>query len=140
MFVIITFLSFFFVEVLNKKRIHAIQYLLVGSAICLFYVLLLSLSEHLRFGQSYLISSAATLILITLYAAYIFKNRFLTLIFAGILALLYGFFYSLLQLEDYALLLGSIGLFIILATIMYLTRKVDWYGETDSGSLHPVSK
>jgi inner membrane protein len=134
MFIIITFLSFFFVEVLNKKRIHAIQYLLVGSAICLFYVLLLSISEHLRFGQSYLISSAATLILITLYAAYIFKNRFLTAIFAGILALLYGFFYSLLQLEDYALLLGSIGLFIILATIMYLTRKVDWYGETDSGS------
>ncbi|MBX7140357.1 MAG: cell envelope integrity protein CreD [Chitinophagales bacterium] len=134
MFIIITFLSFFFVEVLNKKRIHAIQYLLVGSAICLFYVLLLSISEHLRFGQSYLISSVSTLTLITLYAAYIFKNRFLTLIFAGILALLYGFFYSLLQLEDYALLLGSIGLFIILATIMYLTRKVDWYGETDSGS------
>jgi len=131
MFIIITFLSFFFVEVLGKKRIHAIQYLLVGSAICLFYVLLLSISEHLRFGESYLISSTSTLVLITLYAWYIFKNNFLTALFAGILALLYGFFYSLLQLEDYALLLGSIGLFIILATIMYLTRKIDWYAESE---------
>jgi inner membrane protein len=129
MFVIITFISFFFVEVLNKKRIHAIQYLLVGSAICLFYVLLLSISEHLRFGQAYLIASVSTLTLITIYAWFIFRNRFLTVLFAGILTILYGFFYSLLQLEDYALLLGSIGLFIILATIMYLTRKVDWYGE-----------
>lgn len=129
MFIIITFLSFFFVEVLNKQRIHTIQYLLVGSAICLFYVLLLSISEHLRFAQAYLISSVSTLILITAYARFIFKNNFLTAVFAGILALLYAFFYSLLQLEDYALLLGSIGLFIILATIMYLTRKVDWYGE-----------
>ena len=131
MFIIITFLSFFFVEVLGRKRIHAIQYLLVGSAICLFYVLLLSISEHLRFGESYLISSVSTLVLITLYAWYIFKNNFLTALFAAILALLYGFFYSLLQLEDYALLLGSIGLFIILATIMYLTRKIDWYAESE---------
>jgi inner membrane protein len=133
MFIIITFLSFFFVEVLNRKRIHAIQYLLVGSAICLFYVLLLSISEHLHFGMAYLVSSASTLLLITLYAWFIFKNNFLTALFAGILTLLYGFFYSLLQLEDYALLLGSIGLFIILATIMYLTRKVDWYGESEKG-------
>ena len=131
MFIIITFLSFFFVEVLNRKRIHAIQYLLVGSAICLFYVLLLSISEHLHFGMAYLVSSVSTLLLITVYAWFIFKNNFLTALFAGILTLLYGFFYSLLQLEDYALLLGSIGLFIILATIMYLTRKVDWYGESE---------
>ncbi len=124
----ITFLTFFFVEVLSKRRIHAIQYLLVGSAICLFYVLLLSISEHLLFGTAYFISSVSILILVTAHARIIFKNNMLTGVFAAILAILYGF-YSLLQLEDYSLLLGSIGLFIILATIMYLTRKVNWYGE-----------
>lgn len=129
MFIIITFLTFFFVEVLSRRRIHAIQYLLVGSAVCLFYVLLLSISEHLRFGTSYLVSCISILILVTGYVRFVFKNNMLTAVFAAILAILYGFFYSLLQLEDYALLLGSIGLFIILATIMYLTRKVDWYGE-----------
>jgi inner membrane protein len=129
MFIIITFLTFFFVEVLSKRRIHAIQYLLVGSAICLFYVLLLSISEHLRFSSSYLVSCVSILILVTAYVRFVFKNNMLTAVFAGILAILYGFFYSLLQLEDYSLLLGSIGLFIILATIMYLTRKVDWYGD-----------
>lgn len=129
MFIIITFLTFFFVEVLNKRRIHPIQYLLVGSAICLFYVLLLSISEHLHFGTAYLISCLSILILVTAYARFIFKNNLLTAVFAGILVILYGFFYSLLQLEDYSLLMGSAGLFIILATIMYLTRKVDWYGN-----------
>jgi len=127
MFIIITFLTFFFVEVLNKKRIHVIQYLLVGFAISLFYVLLLSISEHLKFDRAYLIGSLSILILITFYAKNIFRNIKLTAIFSSLLALLYGFFYSLLQLEDYALLLGSIGLFIILTTIMYLTRKIDWY-------------
>jgi inner membrane protein len=128
MFIFITFLTFFFVEVLNKKRIHPIQYLLVGFAICLFYVLLLSISEHLKFDLAYLIGCICVLGLVTFYAKTIFKNNKLTGIFSGLLALLYGFFYSLLQLEDYALLLGSTGLFLILATIMYLTRKVDWYG------------
>lgn len=128
MFIIITFLSFFFVEVLSKKRIHPIQYLLVGFAVCLFYVLLLSISEHLNFNYAYLIGCLCILTLITFYAWYIFRNVKLTVIFSALLALLYAFFYSLMQLEDYALLLGSTGLFIILATIMYLTRKVDWYG------------
>lgn len=128
MFIILTFLTFFFVEVLNKQRIHPIQYLLVGFAICLFYVLLLSISEHLKFDSAYLIGCVCILALVTLYAKNIFKNNKLTAVFSSLLALLYGFFYSLMQLEDYSLLLGSIGLFIILAVIMYLTRKVDWYG------------
>lgn len=128
MFIILTFLTFFFVEVLNKQRIHPIQYLLVGFAICLFYVLLLSISEHLKFDSAYLIGCVSVLVLITLYAKNIFKNNKLTAVFSLLLALLYGFFYSLMQLEDYSLLLGSVGLFIILGVIMYLTRKVDWYG------------
>ena len=127
MFIVITFIAFFFVEILNRKRLHPIQYLLVGFAICLFYVLLLAISEHLSFNWAYLISCIIILILITFYTQCIFKNGRTALIFNGILALLYGFFYSLLQLEDYSLLLGSAGLLIILVVIMYLTRNIDWY-------------
>lgn len=127
MFIIITFISFFFVEILNRKRLHPIQYLLVGFAICLFYVLLLAISEHLSFNWAYLIGCVTILTLITFYTQSVFKNGRITLIFNGILALLYGFFYSLLQLEDYSLLLGSVGLLIILSVVMYLTRNIDWY-------------
>lgn len=127
MFIVITFIAFFFVEILNRKRLHPIQYLLVGFAICLFYVLLLAISEHLSFNWAYLIGCVTILTLITFYTQSIFKNIRITLIFNGILALLYGFFYSLLQLQDYSLLLGSAGLLIILAVIMYLTRNIDWY-------------
>lgn len=127
MFIFVTFIAFFFVEILNRKRLHPIQYLLVGFAICLFYVLLLAISEHLSFNWAYLIGCNNILILITFYTQSIFKNGRITLIFNGILALLYGFFYSLLQLEDYSLLFGSIGLLIILAVVMYLTRNIDWY-------------
>ncbi|MDZ7900066.1 MAG: cell envelope integrity protein CreD [Arcicella sp.] len=127
MFIVITFIAFFFVEILNRKRIHPIQYLLVGFAICLFYILLLAISEHLSFNWAYLIGCVTILSLITFYTKSIFKNNRLTLIFNGILVLLYGFFYSLLQLEDYSLLFGSIGLLVILAVVMYLTRNIDWY-------------
>ncbi|MCB0566777.1 MAG: cell envelope integrity protein CreD [Phaeodactylibacter sp.] len=126
-FVLITFLAFFFIEVLNRKRLHPIQYILVGAAIILFYILLLSISEHFSFDTAYLIACVITLALITGYCSYILHNRRLTWMMFGILALLYGFFYSLLQLQDYALLLGSLGLLLILATIMYLTRNIDWY-------------
>jgi inner membrane protein len=135
MFIVITFIAFFFVEILNRRRLHPLQYLLVGFTICLFYVLLLAISEHLSFNWAYLIGCSVILTLVALYTGSIFKNTRMTLIFNGILALLYGFFYSLLQLEDYALLLGSIGLLIILATVMYLTRNINWYnayGKSES--------
>jgi inner membrane protein len=135
MFIVITFIAFFFVEILNRRRLHPLQYLLVGFAICLFYVLLLAISEHLSFNWAYLIGCSVILTLVALYTGSIFKNMRMTLIFNGILALLYGFFYSLLQLEDYALLLGSAGLLIILATVMYLTRNINWYsayGKSES--------
>ena len=127
-FIIITFLTFFFIEVLNRKRLHPIQYLLVGTAVILFYVLLLSLSEHLTFNIAYFISCAVILALITGYCSFILDNRKLTLLMFGVLTILYLFFYSLLQLQDYALLMGSFGLLAILGTVMYLTRNVDWYG------------
>jgi len=126
-FIFITFLTFFFIEVLNKRRLHPIQYILVGAAIILFYILLLSISEHLTFDWAYLIGCLIILTLITAYSWFVFQNRKLTFMVGGMLAILYGFFYSLLQLQDYALLMGSFGLLVILGTIMYLTRGIDWY-------------
>lgn len=129
MFLILTFTTFFFLEVLNKKRLHPIQYLLVGFAICLFYVLLLSISEHTSFDIAYLIGCGTISALIIGYCHPIFKKFSITALIAAQLLILYGFFYSLLQLEDYSLLLGSLGLLVILASVMYLTRSLDWYNH-----------
>ena len=127
MFITLTFLIFFFVQILNKVRIHPIQYIIVGLALCVFYTLLIALSEHISFDASYLISSVCIITMITLYSYSIAKNSRLTKIIGGILTLLYLFIYSILQMQDYALLMGSIGLFVVLGIIMYLSRKIDWY-------------
>ncbi len=136
LFIAATFLTFFFIEVLNGRRLHPVQYLLIGFAVVLFYVLLLSLSEHIGFDLAYLISVLLILGLITTYSAAVLRNRKLTLLVAGVLVVLYTFFYSLLQLEDYSLLIGSLGLLLALATVMYLTRRTNWYdlrtGEVNS--------
>ncbi len=126
LFIAASFLTFFFIEVLNGRRLHLVQYLLIGAAIVLFYVLLLSLSEHIGFDLAYLTSVLLTLGLIGGYSWSVLDNRKLTLLVIGLLALLYGFFYGLLQLEDYSLLIGSLGLLVALATIMYLTRRTNW--------------
>lgn len=127
MFISFTFLIFFFIEIRNKKRIHPIQFILVGLALTIFYALLVSLSEHIHFNNAYLISSAAIIVMIGSYSITIFKSGKLTALMSGVLLLLYGFIFTILQLEDYALLMGSIGLFLVLAVIMYLSRKIDWY-------------
>lgn len=127
LFIVLTFVVFFFVEVLTYKRIHPIQYLLVAAALIIFYTLLLSLSEILGFGWAYLVSSAATVGLVTLYTATIFRNGKQTLLMSLILAGLYAYLYFILQLENYTLLVGSVGLFVILAAIMYVSRRVNWY-------------
>jgi inner membrane protein len=131
MFIVLTFVVFFFVEILTKKRIHPIQYLLVGIALILFYSLLLSISEQLNFALAYLIAGIATITLIATYAHSIFKNRTQTGILALILCILYVFLYVVLQLEDVALLIGSIGLFSILGIIMFVSRKIKWYKVED---------
>jgi inner membrane protein len=131
MFIALTFVVFFFVEILTKKKIHPIQYLLVGIALILFYSLLLSISEQLTFGLAYLIASIAVIGLITLYAYSIFKNKSQTATLTAVLCLLYVFLYVILQLEDIALLIGSIGLFIILGIIMYFSRKINWYKQEE---------
>jgi inner membrane protein len=136
MFIALTFVVFFFVEILTKKKIHPIQYLLVGIALILFYSLLLSISEQLNFAVAYLIASIATIGLITLYTHSIFKNEAQTGILTFVLCLLYIFLYVILQLEDVALLIGSIGLFIILAIIMYFSRKINWYKQEEFPDVH----
>ncbi len=132
MFIALTFIVFFFVEVLTKKRIHPIQYLLVGIALILFYSLLLSISEQLNFGMAYLIASMATIALVTAYTQSIFRDKTQTGVLTFVLCLLYAFLYMVLQLEDIALLVGSIGLFLILAIIMYFSRKVNWYKQEEA--------
>jgi inner membrane protein len=127
MFIALTFLAFFLTEVLNKKAIHPIQYILIGLALILFYTLLLSFSEHIKFNSAYLLSSLAVIALVTAYTKSVLSNHLATAIIAGILIVLYGFLYIILQLQDHALLLGSVGLFIILAIVMYVTRKIDWF-------------
>lgn len=131
MFIALTFVVFFFVEILTKKRIHPIQYLLVGIALILFYSLLLSISEQINFGIAYLIASIATIGLITVYTHSIFKNKMQTGGLAAMLCMLYIFLYVVLQLEDIALLIGSVGLFIILGIIMFFSRKINWYRQEE---------
>lgn len=124
LFILLTFLAFFFTELVNKNWIHPLQYLLVGCAVILFYVILLSLAEYLKFNLSYLVAGVSIIGMIGLYARSLFRSSRLGLLMAMILSILYSFFFIILQLQDYALLFGSIGLFLILAVIMYLSRNI----------------
>ena len=127
LFIAFTFLGFFFIEVLNKLFIHPIQYILVGVALIVFYTLLLSISEHLNFNLAFIVSAIATLVLIAGYVRAILNSGKLALLISGILTVLYSFIFTIIQLQDYALLIGSIGVFIILGIMMYFSRKIDWY-------------
>ncbi len=122
----LTFLIFFLIQTLSKIDIHPFQYLMIGLALTMFYTLLVSISEHSNFLKAYLIAGVSVIVLITLYSKSILKT-FKFPIFIGLsLTALYTFIYVIIQLENYALLVGSIGLFLILATIMYVSRKIDW--------------
>jgi len=127
LFIGFTFLTFFFIEMLNKIYIHPVQYILVGVALIVFYTLLLSISEHLNYNLAFIISALATLMLITGYVKAIIKSVPLTFLLTGLLTTMYSFIFVIIQLQDYALLIGSIGVFIILALVMYFSRKIDWY-------------
>ena len=132
LFLVLTFATLWLFEVLAKIRVHPIQYLLIGSGMCLFYLLELSLAEHLGFVQAYSLASAAIVVLVASYSAAVLKARKRAIIVGSVVTLLYIYLYILLMIEDYALLAGSIGLFVALAAIMFLTRKVDWYSLTDT--------
>lgn len=127
LFILFTFAAFFIAEVKNSALVHPIQYLMVGGAIVIFYLLLLSISEHAGFTVAYLISSLATMAIIALYAWAALHSSAFAAVVGALLFFLYGYFYMTTQMEDYALLAGSLALFIILAAVMYYTRKVNWY-------------
>lgn len=144
LFLVLTFMVFFFVEVLNKVFIHPIQYLLVGIALVVFYTLLLSFSEHIPFNLAYGVSALLTLALISAYTTAILKSKPLGFMIFGILAIMYTFIFTIIQLEDYALLIGSIGVFVILCIVMYYSRKIDWYslkmGDKDHKNIEKEDK
>jgi inner membrane protein len=128
LFIGLTFMGFFLVETLKRLRVHPIQYTLVGAALALFYLLLLSLSEQIVFGTAYLIAAGLTILLIGWYSFSVLKAGKHAVLVSFLLALLYSYLYFVLVSEDYALLGGTILLFAVLACTMYITRKVDWYG------------
>ena len=129
--ILLTFAAVFFVEMQKATPIHPVQYLLIGIALIVFYTLLLSFSEHINFGLSYLIASVMTIGMIVLFMASVTKDKKTALGIGALLAVLYVFVYVLLQLESYALLVGSVGLFIILGIAMFATQKIEWYKKKD---------
>jgi len=125
--IILTFAALFFTEIIKKQRIHLIQYMLIGFAMVLFYSLLLSISEHLGFNLAYLLAALATIILIASFIKSITNDSRSALIFSGILSIFYSFIFILMQLRDYSLIVGTIGIFIILAILMRISTKINWY-------------
>jgi inner membrane protein len=128
LFIGLSFALFFLIELMQRQPVHPVQYILVGLALIVFYTLLLSISEFIAFDLSYLLAATATVSLITLYVKGHFSSWKVAGIFAGVLGALYGFIFILIQLEDTALLVGSIGLFTVLALVMYASRRINWYG------------
>lgn len=139
LFVLLTFLGFFLFELLRRVPVHPIQYALVGLAIAIFFLLLVSLSEHMLFGRAYLLAAAACIALIVFYLSAVLRGWKAALGFGGLLVTLYGVLYGLLLSEDNALALGSGLLFAILAAVMVGTRKVDWYALAPVGKPLPAS-
>jgi inner membrane protein len=128
LFILLTFVTCFVLEILGGFALHPVQYLLVGAAVSLFFLLLVSLSEHLAFGLAYAIASAMTILVIVGYSWAILRGGWNVAVLGSVTVVLYVFLYVVLQLEDYALLVGSLGVFAALATVMWATRRIDWYG------------
>lgn len=122
----LTFLIFFLLQSISKIKIHIFQYTMIGLALIMFYTLLISITEHSSFSKAYLIASVMVILLISLYSVSILKGRKFPVFIGASLIGLYGFIFVIIQLENYALLVGSIGLFLILASVMYVSRKIEW--------------
>jgi inner membrane protein len=136
----LTFIVFFLIETAQNNPVHPFQYILVGFALCIFYTLLLSLSEYIRFNLAYLISMLATVGLVCLYSSWLFRKRKMWVLIGGALLFLYGFIFTLIQLQDFSLLLGSIGLFIVLALLMYYSRKINQPENGMTGTAEYLNK
>ena len=131
LFIALTFVGVGLVEVLKRLRVHPVQYLLVGSALAVFFLLLVSLTEHIAFAWAYLAASAACTTLLTFYASFVLRGGRAGAVFGAAIAALYGALYLLLQMEQSALVLGSLLLFAVLGAVMVATRRVDWYALMD---------
>jgi inner membrane protein len=129
LFIALIYTAFFLFEALTPIRIHPFQYTIVGVALCLFYLALLSLSEIIDFGFAYLTGATAATLMITFYSSSVLKNSWRALAIAAELGAIYGFLYVILQQQDYSLLFGTVGLFIVIAVVMYATRNIDWYAR-----------
>ena len=127
LFLVLTFATFWLFEVTVKLRVHPLQYLLVGVAMSLFYLLQLALSEHIGFNLAYLIASTAVVVMISAYSVAVLRAKQRAGIIGGMQVALYGYLYVVLANQDYSLLMGSFGLFGFLAVVMYLTRNIDWF-------------
>jgi inner membrane protein len=138
LFVGLVFLSYFIFEVTAQKRVHPAQYVLVGIAQLIFYLLLLSLAEHIGFNWGFLLAGGATVLLLAANTNWIFRSRLQALRALVVFSLLYLFIYLLLRLEDNALLVGAVASFLAVAAVMYFTRNIDWYSSLASRSDHPA--
>lgn len=134
LFIGLSFVAYFLFEILAGLRLHPLQYLLVGFANAMFYLLLLSLAEHVGFGWAYLVSAAASAGLVSGYSTTILGGRQRGFVIAAVLAALYAFLFMTLKAENYALLAGAAGLWVALAAVMYMTRRIDWYAQSGSAS------
>lgn len=134
MFIGLVFLAYFLLETTSGRRVHPAQYVLIGLAQVIFYMLLLSIAEYVGFNVGFLIAAVATVSLISAYAGWTFKSRREGLIALVAFSALYGLIYLLMRLNDAALLVGALASFAAIAAVMYFTRNVDWYGVTGSHS------
>ena len=125
----LTFMVFYFSELMKGAKVNALQYVLVGLALVLFYTLLLSFSEHIGFNAAYLVAALMTVLMEFFYARSVLGSTKLAAYVAATLTLLYSFIFILIQLKDFALLAGSLGLFVILAGIMFISRRIQWEEE-----------
>lgn len=132
--IILAFTALFLVEITSKVRIHPFQYILIGAALIIYYTLLLSFSEHVGYNVAYATASLATVTLLALYSLTFLHSRPLVMLFTGLMTMFYAFIFVIIQAQDFSLLIGSIGLFLIIAVIMYFSRNIRWYKDSQVAS------
>lgn len=130
--IILTFMALFLVEITRKVRIHPFQYILIGIALIIYYTLLLSFSEQIGYNAAYAVASLSTVVLISFYSMSFLKDKGLVALFTSLLVVFYTFIFVIILQQDFSLIIGSIGLFLIVAALMYFSRKVSWYQQTQS--------
>jgi len=127
--ILLTFIALFLIEITQKVRIHPFQYILIGAALIIYYTLLLSFSEHVGYNIAYVVSSIATVMLVGMYSTTFLPNKGLTVLFSLLLIIFYLFIFIIILQQDFSLLLGSIGLFVIVSFLMYFSRRISWYRQ-----------